>query len=62
MKKAMNPWVTGLTAGAVIGTATYMLSGHSRSTQHTAKMLKRNTGKALKTVGGLMENMSYMMK
>ena len=61
MKKSINPLVTGLAAGAVIGTAAYFINhkGHSNS---AAKTIRRNTGKALKTVGSVMENMSYMMK
>ncbi len=62
MKRSMNPVFTGLATGAVIGTAAYMLSNHSKHKQVTVKSIKRNTGKALKTVGGIMENLSYMMR
>ena len=61
MKKHMNPRITGLAAGAVVGTAAYVIN-HKGHTNSTAKTLRRNTGKALKTVGTVMENMSYMMK
>lgn len=61
MKKPLNPWITGIATGAVIGTAAYVMSNKS-SHHSTAKSLKRSAGKALKTVGGIMENMSYMMK
>lgn len=54
--------MTGLATGAVLGTAVYMFSNHSKNHHNTARTLKRNTGKALKTVGGIMENLSYMMK
>ena len=62
MKKSMSPIVTGLATGAVLGTAVYMYTNHSKSHNNTARTLKRNTGKALKTVGNIMENLSYMMK
>lgn len=61
MKKPLNPWITGIATGAVIGTAAYVMSNKT-SHHSTAKVIKKNTGKALKTVGGIMENMSYMMK
>lgn len=61
-KGGVAPVLTGIATGAVIGTAAYMMSSHSKRRSHTVRNLKRNTGKALKTVGGIMENMSYMMK
>ena len=57
----MSPIITGLAAGAVIGTAAYVINNKSHHNS-TGKTLRRNTGKALKTVGTVMENMSYMMK
>lgn len=60
MKKSMSPVITGLATGAIIGTAAYMMS--NKASNSTAKVIKRNAGKALKTVGGIMENMSYMIK
>jgi hypothetical protein len=62
MKKTMTPVVTGIAAATIAGTAVYMLSNHHSGKHSAAKTLKRNTGKALKTVGTVMENMSYMMK
>lgn len=52
--------VKGLAVGAVVGTAAYMMAGSSK--KKTAAMLKKNAGKALRAVGGAIENASYMMK
>ena len=52
--------VKGLEAGAVVGTAAYMIAGNSK--KKTASMIKKNAGKALRAVGGVIENASYMMK
>lgn len=49
----------GLATGAVIGTATYMMT---QSKKRTSNMMKKNAGKALKAVGTVIENVSYMMK
>lgn len=61
MKKQINPLITGLAAGAVASTAAYLIN-HKNQSHSAAKTIRRNTGKALKTVGSMMENMSYMMK
>lgn len=49
----------GVTAGAIIGTATYMMT-HSK--QKNGVDMKKNAGKALKAVGTAIENVSYMLK
>ena len=54
--------VKGLAAGAVVGTATYMLAGSSMSKKRNAHNLKKNAGKARKAVGTVIENVSYIMK
>ncbi len=59
MNKTSRSILTGLATGAVLGTAAYMVVNRTPS---RGKTLKRNTGKALHTVGNLMENMSTMMK
>lgn len=59
MKKAKHPVMTGIATGAVLGTAAYMLANKDGA---QSKMIKRNTGKALRTVGSLMEEMSSMIK
>lgn len=60
MKKGISPIVTSLATGTLVATATYMIS--NKSNKKNASNLKKNTGKALKTVGNIMENVSYMMK
>lgn len=53
--------VKGVTAGAVIGTATYMITtAPSRKKQMSSA--KKSAGKALRAVGNVIENVSYMMK
>ena len=44
----------------IVGTAAYMMAGSSK--KKTASMIKKNAGKALRAVGGVIENASYMMK
>ncbi|MEG0693508.1 MAG: hypothetical protein RR444_10575 [Oscillospiraceae bacterium] len=55
----MSSVVKGLAAGAVIGTATYMMTTGKKKNNHN---VKKNAGKALKAVGTVIENVSYMMK
>ena len=53
--------VKGVTAGAVVGTATYMITtAPSRKKQMSSA--KKSAGKALRAVGNVIENVSYMMK
>ncbi len=59
MKASSGSVIAGVTIGAVAGTVTYMMTSKKKS---AIKTVKKNTGKALKTVGGIMENMSYMCK
>lgn len=59
----MSSVVTGLAAGAVVGTAAYMMTAGSKpSKKKSGAAMKRNAGKALKAVGTVIENVSYMMK
>lgn len=58
-KPAMSSVVTGLAAGAVVGTAAYMMTSGKKK---TSTNMKKNAGKALKAVGTVIENVSYMMK
>ncbi len=51
--------VTGAAAAAVVGTASYIMTS---SKKKTAAMVKKNAGKALRAVGGIIENASYMMR
>ncbi len=52
----------GLVAGAVVGTAAYMMSTGSAKKKTQSRSMKKNAGKALKAVGTVIENVSYMMK
>ena len=61
MKKNMHPLMTGLTAGMIAGGCA-MIVQKSRQAHHTMKTVKKNTGKALRTVSSLMEDMSYLMR
>lgn len=61
MKKGMNPLVTGLTAGVIAGGCAMVMQNMDHA-QHTMKTVKKNTGKALRTVSSLMEDMSYLMR
>lgn len=58
-KDTTNSIVKGLVAGAVIGTASYMMSNSGKK---AVPEVKKNVTKAVKSVGGAMENMAYMMK
>ena len=61
MKKNMHPLMTGLTAGMIAGGCAMMMQNRSQA-QHTMKTVKKNTGKALRTVSSLMDDMSYLMR
>lgn len=60
MKSKMNSVIKGIAVGTALGTATYMLS--SKGKPKKSKSLKKNTGKALKAVGSIVDSVSYMMK
>lgn len=51
---------TAIGMAAVAGTAAYMMSGN-KDIRRKTKRLRRNTGKALRQVGGYIENISNMM-
>lgn len=59
-QNTMSSMVKGIAVGAVVGTATYMMTSNTK--RRTANHLKKNTGKAIKAVGSVIENISYMMK
>jgi len=61
MKKGMSPLVTGITAGMIAGGCAMMMQNRSAA-QHTMKTMKKGTGKALRTVSSLMDDMSYLMR
>lgn len=56
---AMSSVVKGIAAGAVVGTAAYMMSSNKKK---TGSKMKKNASKAMKAVGTVMENVSYLMK
>lgn len=58
-RSAVSNMLTGLAAGAVVGTAAYMMSSQKKRVNKT---MKKNAGKAIKAVGAVIDNVSYMMK
>lgn len=57
--KGVSSVVKGLAAGAVVGTAAYMMTSSKK--KNGAKM-KKNASRAMKAVGTVIENVSYLMK
>ncbi len=57
-KNTTTSVITGVALGAVLGTATYMLS----SNKVTNRMLKKNASKAMKSVGSFVDEMMYNIK
>lgn len=51
--------MTSLATGAIVGTTAYMMKQSKNNSQDTGK---KYVGKALKTVGSVIENASYMKK
>lgn len=62
-KSAMGSIMKGIAAGAVVGTATYMMStaNHNHAKNNATKM-KKTASKAMKAVGTVIENVAYLMK
>ena len=58
-KMKMNPAVTGVAAGMLAGTATYMMLNKPMRSQ--AKKLKTSAGRAIKNVGAVLEGMSEFL-
>ena len=58
-KSNVSSLVKGLAAGAVVGTATYMMTTSKKS---KSTSMKKNASKAVKAVGTVIENVSYLMK
>ena len=52
--------ITGAAVGMAVGAAAYMAAGHTKKKSVT--VFKKSAGKALRAVGGALENASYMMK
>jgi uncharacterized membrane protein (UPF0136 family) len=55
----MSSVVKGIATGAVVGTASYMMSNMKRS---KGKNMRKSASKAIKAVGTVIENVSYLMK
>ncbi|MDE6730883.1 MAG: hypothetical protein K2J71_08950 [Oscillospiraceae bacterium] len=53
-----NLLITGMSLGAVLGSAYFMLSGTSDRKKHS---LKRHTGKAMRAVGDVFDDITSMM-
>lgn len=51
--------ITSLATGAIVGTTAYMMKQNKQNSQDN---VKKYAGKALKTVGSVIENASYMIK
>lgn len=58
-KSTMTSVVKGLAAGAVVGTAAYMMSS---SKKNSGAKMKKNASRAVKAVGTVIENVAYLMK
>lgn len=58
-KSVVSSMAKGIAAGAVVGAASYMMTSNKKRNK---TMVKRNAGKAIKAVGTVIENVSYMMK
>ena len=59
MNKPVSATIAGIAACASVGTAAYMATAKSSKAQRRA--LKKNAGKALRTVGNVIDNMSSMI-
>lgn len=59
MNKPVSATLAGIAACAAVGTAAYMATTKSSKAQRRA--LKKNAGKALRTVGSVIDNMSSMI-
>ncbi len=58
MTRGMSNVVKGIAAGMLVGTAAYV-AGQTSKTK--GKQMKKKAAKAMKTVGNVFENISYMM-
>lgn len=61
MKKQTTTAVTGIAVAMAAGTAAYMLSHHKPS-HSMSKKIKRNAGKAMKTLGSVLDSVEGMMR
>ncbi len=60
MNRGAMSFVKGVAAGMAVGAAVSMIGNPFENRKRT--VLKKNAGKALKAIGGLMNNAQYLMK
>ncbi len=61
MNSKTSAAITTACVGMAVGGAAYMLAGKDKN-QIRVKKLKKSTGKALRQVGGFIENVSDMLR
>lgn len=59
MNRTTSTAITTACVSAAVGAAAYMMTGNRKA---KTKKLRKSTGKALRQVGDLIDNVSYMMK
>ena len=59
MNKSVSAALAGMAACAAVGTAAYMATSKSSKAQRRA--LKKSAGKALRTMGSMIDNMSSII-
>ncbi len=60
MNKTVGTAMTGIALGVAAGTAAYAMSNMTSRSQR--KKLKKTADKAIKNMGAIIDNVSYMMK
>ncbi|MDR2909383.1 MAG: hypothetical protein LBU86_05835 [Oscillospiraceae bacterium] len=61
MTRKTSAAVTTACLGLAAGATAYMMS-NNKAVRTKTKLLRRNTGKALRQMGDFIDNVSYMMK
>jgi len=59
VNKGMKNMMKGAVTGMAVGTATYMMMQSKE--KKSGKQVKKKAAKAMKTMGDVFENISYMM-
>lgn len=60
MNRTAGTFVKGIATGMAVGTAVGMITDPFRANKH--KNMRKNTAKALRAVGELVQNAQYFMK
>ena len=55
----MNKTASSIAAGVAVGAVTYMMTNSNRK---RSKAIKKGTGKAIKAVGTIVDNVTTMMR